>query len=161
MSALLRLLQAQLKGKLKRDEEELEDLLTSNVFGSIEYSQDWRALEQILGQAELLGGDKPAAGLTVKDVKFEFWPPLEYPGCKFSEPDVVLTIIQSEPHETLILVESKFHAPKSCIGDESEASPTDQLAMEWDIVTAMAPEDEANRLMLYVTSDYVLPRVDI
>jgi hypothetical protein len=52
------LLQAQLKGKLKRREEDMEDLLTSNVFGSIKYVLPQNGLSNILASSEDINGNK-------------------------------------------------------------------------------------------------------
>ena len=46
------MLEAQLHGKLTRDQENLEDILTSNVFGSIKYISAEKGLTCILRNAE-------------------------------------------------------------------------------------------------------------
>ena len=45
------MLAAQIKGKLTRKEEDLEDLLTSNVFGSIKYVPPENGLIPLLSAA--------------------------------------------------------------------------------------------------------------
>ncbi len=53
------MLAAQIHGKLKREEEYLEDLLTSNVFGSIQYIPPEDGLVPILSAAERVDGSQP------------------------------------------------------------------------------------------------------
>lgn len=155
------MLQAQLKGKLRRDEEEMEDLLTSNVFGSIEYSGDTQVFEEILHQAEASDGSRPLFDLTVTKAAFDFWPLLEHPGCNPCEPDVTIMAELSGRRRMLVLIESKFHSPKSSFGDETQAVPTDQLAKEWDNLLPEARFKEAEPIILYVTADFLFPTADI
>ena len=65
------LLQAQLRGKLTREEEDMEDLLTSNVFGSIKYVTPEEGLLQLLLSSEDVNGETPIDSLqTVSEVQY-------------------------------------------------------------------------------------------
>ena len=69
------MLQALLKGKLTRKEENLEDLLTSNVFGSIEYVPIEDGLLPLLKNCQNKRGEPLFAETPkVKEVHYQFWP---------------------------------------------------------------------------------------
>ena len=53
------MLDAIIKGKLSREQENMEDLLTSVVFGMIKYLPPHEALFPLLSKAELQTGEKP------------------------------------------------------------------------------------------------------
>jgi len=68
------MLAAQIHGKLKREEEDLEDLLTSNVFGSIQYIPPEDGLVPVLSAAERVDGSQPLRELTeISEVNYYFW----------------------------------------------------------------------------------------
>ena len=87
------MLQAQLRGKLSRNLENMEDLLTSNVFGSIKYLSPENGLIPILINSEDIDGNAPKIDLqNVREVNYFFWPWVNEPGCCGCEPDVRITI---------------------------------------------------------------------
>jgi hypothetical protein len=87
------MLQAQLKGKLTREEQNLEDLLTSNVFGSFKYVSAEDGILPLLLNCQ---NDKGKPILTekqiVEQVEYEFWPRLKELKDRECEPDVLITI---------------------------------------------------------------------
>jgi hypothetical protein len=157
------MLQALLKGKLSPEQETIEDVLTSNVFGLLKYLPPTQGLIPFLARAVSFDGEtRPFADLVGNpDVSYEFWPWLEFPGCLGCEPDVLLRIGHEGGSKQTILIEAKFMSGKSSLADEVDARPTDQLAREWDNLTYLAEEEGAEPLLLYVTSDFGIPFEEI
>lgn len=155
------MLQAQLKGKLTRAEENMEDLLTSNVFGSIKYVTPQEGLEPILASSEDINGDKPFDRLQiVSEPQYRFWPTLSEPGCNECEPDVLIEMKLSSGQKIIVLVEAKYRSGKSSLADSGEA-PKDQLSCEYDNLRIEARRKEASPVLLYVTADIGFPKDDI
>lgn len=153
------MLAAQLRGKLTRKEEDLEDLLTSNVFGSIRYSPPEKGLIPLLAAAEDSNGFNPLRNLPdISAVTYEFWPYLEDDNGNTCQPDVLIRITHETSHQTIILVEAKYKSGKSSLDDDG-IEPNDQLAREWDILTTR--EKDATPYLLYVTADFSYPKEDI
>lgn len=153
------MLAAQLKGKLTRKEEDLEDLLTSNVFGSIQYAPNEKGLIPLLSASEDSKGLNPLNRLpNISDVKYEFWPYLEGEDGIAREPDVLIRIKYETKQRTIILVEAKYKSGKSSEADEGSRI-NDQLASEWDIL--IAKETDARPYLLYITADFSYPNKDI
>lgn len=81
------MLQALLRGKLSREQENLEDILTSNVFGALGYLDPKDGPLPFLALAETASGDRDFAWISelAPSVKvsatYEFWPWWEKPGC--------------------------------------------------------------------------------
>ena len=107
------MLQAILKGKLSREEERMEDLLTSCVFGILKYTSPDQFLIPFLRLArnpvtyESIG---PILrdNSTVESV--EFWPYLKSGGCHPCEPDVDCTIRSNDGARARIFIEAKYHS---------------------------------------------------
>lgn len=156
---LPQLLQAQLKGKLTREEENLEDLLTSNVFGTVEYLPAQDGLFKILSSIREENGSQlsyePDSVIFVEEYKF--WPWIKESGCEGCEPDVLVTIQFSDAKKMLILVEAKYMSGLSSDATEENATPTDQLAKEWDNLVLLARRQAAAPVLLYVTADFGYP----
>jgi hypothetical protein len=153
------MLAAQLKGKLTRKEEDLEDLLTSNVFGSIQYTPNEKGLIPLLSAAEDSIGKNPLKILpNISDVTYEFWPYLDDENGNAREPDVLIHITHETKQQTIILVEAKYKSGKSSEADEGSRI-NDQLASEWDILITKYPD--AKPYLLYVTADFSYPNKDI
>jgi hypothetical protein len=75
------MLDALIKGKLSREQENMEDILTSNVFGLMKYLPPSEALIPFLKQAEDPEGCKPFEDLSSEaEAEFEFWPTIECAG---------------------------------------------------------------------------------
>jgi len=159
-------LQAQLKGKLSIEQENLEDILTSNVFGSLKYLPVQEGLLPFLGNAMSIDGDCLAGNFTnVINADYQFWKWLSMPGCEGCEPDVLIVLRHSDGFKSLVLVEAKYRSGKSSEADEEsieeETPPKDQLAKEWHNLLALAEKIEAKPSLVYVTADFAIPRKDI
>lgn len=147
---------AQLKGKLIREEEGMEDLITSNVFGSFKYVSPRRGLLPFLARATGDGGTKPLEDLPpVKACSYVFWPRYGTADDVACEPDVLISIMQHNGTELHIMVEAKYRSPKSSFPSDGE-QPTDQLAREWCVLEKIAGGSD-NAFLLFVTADYVRP----
>jgi hypothetical protein len=155
------MLQALLRGKLTRQEEDMEDLLTSNVFGSIKYVQPEEGLLPLLTSSIDSEGNAPTHVLQrISNVKYEFWPWIREPACEACEPDVLITIQPVNNQKIIILVEAKYLSDKSSLANEG-AAPKDQLAREWDNLTRLAGRQKATPILLYVTADLGYPKKTI
>ena len=156
------MLAALIEGKLSRIQENMEDVLTSNVFGIMQYLSAGEALVPFLECAETPDGIRPLAALP-SDVKatYAFWPRIEQPGCHRCEPDVMIRLSHSGKRPWLILIEAKFLSGKSSEEDGSSSAPYDQLAREWDNLTSLAEHERVEPLLLYVTADIGLPRQEL
>jgi len=154
--------EAQLHGKLIREQENLEDLLTSNVFGAIKYAPNGEEeLIRLLSEAETWNGNKPLQGLKgLSGVKYEFWPSLKEESCNPCEPDVLISITQSNNKKVRILVEAKFKSGKSSEADLGD-KPSDQLSKEWDNLKCLAGRENAEAYLLYITANLGFPEKDI
>jgi hypothetical protein len=143
-------------------QENMEDILTSNVFGLMQYFPARDALVPFLRHAETMEGLRPFAALS-SEVKatYSFWPRISEPGCHFCEPDVMIRLECSGEPPWLMFVEAKYLSGKSSEEDASSPAPCDQLAREWDNLASMAGRQSAEPLLLYVTADIGLPRQDL
>jgi hypothetical protein len=125
---------ALISGKLSREQENMEDLLTSMVFGPLRYldygSGLYRFLQHVDNQHFVR--QLPSPGETV-DVHYKFWPWLTADGCGGCEPDVLLTLRSGGAVQVRILVESKHLSEKSSIAESNSPLVTDQLAKEWGL----------------------------
>jgi hypothetical protein len=162
------MLLAQLHGKLGREQENLEDILTSNTFGVFSYLEPTEALLPLLMAAEgeravelqqLLGA---ASGW---QATYEFWPWLEQPNCKGCEPDVLVRLDASTGERVLVCIEAKYRSGKSSRATDLavpvHSPPNDQLAREWSNVESVAAAERRRAFLVYVTSSYVLPHADL
>ena len=156
------MLEAFIHGKLSTEQENMEDMLTSCVFGGFKFippsagvlpflaqAIHWRGGPSVLSQLDSL--EEPM----VSDIEYSFWPRLENPGCHPCEPDVLLKV---KPTRQLILVEAKLHSGKSSEADDGRL-PYDQLAREWDNLLHEAHDLEP--ILVFLTADRNLPRESI
>lgn len=152
---------AQLYGKLTRREEDLEDLLTSNVFGTFKYISPENGLIPLLNNSQRLDGSYPFRELSqISNVEYKFWYGLNEENCKSCEPDVLIYITNSNGNQIIVLVEAKYKSGKSSMADDTD-KPNDQLAREWDNLIVLAKELKANPYLLYVTADILFPTKDL
>ena len=85
------MLEALLHGKLSREQENMEDILTSNVFGLLRYLPPSDGLLQFLGMGRMRDGRQPLANLPEDTTaEYEFWPWIKESG-NGCEPDVLLS----------------------------------------------------------------------
>jgi hypothetical protein len=161
------MLQALLRGKLSREQENMEDVLTSNVFGFMEYLKADKELLMFLRKAvhnkQSLDQLLPSE---VTSVSYEFWPKWSEEDCIPCEPDLVLKIDPKEGQKLIILIEAKYRSGKSSEADEDETSdkpPNDQLAREWDNLLHIAESEKESRepILIYLTADFGYPKESI
>jgi hypothetical protein len=153
-------LQALLHGKLSRTQENLEDILTSNVFGVLHYVEPVKGLLPLLGDAKSPDGvPNPLLSLgRVTKSHLECWPALRWRG-GVCEPDVLLRLNSEGRQRWLIAVEVKYRSGKSASGESLDAVHfTDQLAKEWDALRDLGDQEGRTPMLIYLTADYGLPR---
>ncbi len=158
------MLQALLHGKLSREHENIEDILTSLVFGLLKYCNSSLTV-RLLSRAQFIDG-QPAFDpklLSRPDVTVSnwcFWPYWAERDCIPCEPDVVFRVAIPGHEPTEVLVEAKLNAGKSSYSDDG-IQPNDQLAREWDNLAIRALSNGARPLLIYLTSHFALPRSEI
>jgi len=163
------MLQALLHGKLSREQENMEDVLTSNVFGLLRYIPARDGLFPFLARAEGIDGSPPPLAhllnddldFTVSAADFDFWPFYDEPDCKPCEPDVVIRVRNPHGRDLLILVEAKYLSGKSSEASETDQRPNDQLAREWDNLLRVAERENANPFLIYLTGSLGIPVSEI
>jgi len=154
--------QALLKGKLAPEEERLEDVLTSNVFGTLQYFAIEDGLKLILVNAIDEDGYFPFANKwnNISNPNYLFWEPMNNHGCKPCVPDVLITMQQSQGQNMIVLVESKYRSGKSSFPDRGKL-PNDQLAREWHNLTKVADLEKSSPILLYITDHFGFPKQEI
>jgi hypothetical protein len=155
------MLAAILRGKLSPEQENMEDILTSNVFGALKYVAPEEALLPFLAEAQQ-AETKGKSLAWLKDVNgvnadYCFWPWWEESGCVGCEPDVVLRIDSPNGKKSLVLVEAKLFSGKSSEGSEEELHPTDQLAREWHNLVHVARREDREPVLIYLTAGFCCP----
>lgn len=154
---------AQLHGKLTRSEEDMEDLLTSNVFGVWRYLSHSLGLVQFLETAQRLDGTRFTLPAEVKEIKLEFWPWIQEGNAKNTQPDVLMEVVLCNQEKWLVLIEAKFLSGKSSFKTEAKDDPpNDQLAREMHNLRIMAEHGNFNQYaLIYVTAHTSMPKDDI
>ena len=156
------MIQALLHGKLSREQANMEDLLTSCVFGTLRYLPEDEGLLPFLRLAKTVEGETLLA--VIPDgakADYCFWPPLAEKGCLPCEPDVLLTITEPGGKKHLVLIEAKFRSGKSFEADDEKERPNDQLAKEWDNLESLATAEGAEPFLVYLTADFGCPVAQI
>ena len=121
---------AQIENKLTRQDERMEDLLTSNVFGLWRYISANFGLLQFLRTSQDVDGNPIYLPLDDCKATLDFWPWLkEYSDAKGAEPDVLVSLVYPSGEKLLILIEAKYLSGKSSFADKGE-TPNDQIARE-------------------------------
>ena len=158
------MLEALIKGKLSREQENMEDILTSCVFGLLKLIRPDIGLFQYLAMAKRASGGPdllaPLADIAnskQSDVTYSFWPRLAHDSCHPCEPDLLIRI---ESKRLLVLIESKFQSGKSSDADNGD-KPHDQLAREWDNLILEAARIEFQPVLVYLTADLFMPRTAV
>ena len=160
------MLDALLNGKLARELENMEDVLTSNVFGLTKYLPAKEALLPFLRQARDTIGDAPLSDISDDAAaEYEFWPSWHEPGCVFCEPDLALRIDDKDA-TYLVGIEAKYRSGKSSFADPADVpsephSANDQLAKEWQNLCRIAEREGRKPVLVYLTADYGVPRQEI
>ena len=160
---------AEIRGKISQTgqnlSERMEDLLTSDIFGSMRYLPAQNALVPFLKTARSLHGNILTIPGEVLRVYWSFWPSLRFPGRIPCEPDVIIGLETERNRVHLILIEAKYYSGLSSEEDERE-EPNDQLARELDNLDVVSvatlgwnPQlDVASRRLLFVTQHMGMPR---
>jgi hypothetical protein len=161
------MLQAQLCGKLRYRQENLEDLLTSSVFGTLKYLAPEEGLCAVLAHAragETTALHEVLADRPFRQIDYVFWPWLQEGHLKGCEPDVLITIRTRSARLARILVEAKYRSGKSSEAlaeAEPTAPPNDQLAREWSNLVRLCRGDDATPILVYLTADPSPPRSEL
>ena len=152
---------ALLKGKLSREQENMEDVLTSSVFGPLQHVSAASGLAKWLRLAiPVVGPAGPGLPSTIVHAEFKFWPWLSTAGSPGAEPDVVIEATDDRGCMHRIVVEAKYLSGKSSDEDPEVVHPADQLARQWHCVAAELPSTVTAHLV-YLTADYGPPVGDI
>lgn len=155
------MLQAMLHGKLTREQENMEDILTSNAFGTFEYLNPSEALVPFLSYAIDSDGQHPLEGISeITKIDYKFWPRLNEPDCHGCEPDVILRITTQDGGRFVILIEAKYLSGKSSEANDDDR-PYDQLAREWDNIRFVAERENRIPILLYITAGIGFPEDDV
>lgn len=160
------MIEALLRGKLSMKQENMEDILTSNVFGTLQYVSPELGLFRFLAAAKTMEGETPFDTLMEAGafVEYEFWP--RWQKC---EPDVQLLIHGSDSCSYVVGIEAKYHSGKSTEAgpseeeteEQREAECTDQLIREWVALVDEAAIRNAKPILIYLTADLGFPAEQI
>lgn len=131
---------AELRGKLSRDQENKEDLLTSNVFSFLKYTPRDIFLYEYLNYLSV-----PVTKNDACDAKFLFWPTYN----DHTEPDVVIIV-----GEYYLLFEAKLY---SGFGEET-AITADQLSREFSGGLSEARNSNKEFRLIAITADHIRPK---
>lgn len=127
---------AELHGKLSPKTERMEDLLTSNVFSFLKYSNREIFLKEYL---KLLG--LPVSKEAADNAKFIFWPRL----AEGTEPDLVIIV-----GKYYILIEAKYF---SAFAEESYLTRA-QLVREIEVGKLEAKTNDKEFKLIAITGDH-------
>jgi hypothetical protein len=165
---LVGLSRGKLDREFKRPATEIEDLLTSVVFGSLVYAPMAEGLLPFLGCARSPSGALLADRLVaLRAVVYDFWPGWDPSGpsdgtevCAGSEPELVLRFERDDAPALWVLVEAKLWSGKS-----SHATPggpvNDQLGKYWVAFEQRARAAGAEAVaVVYVTRGVIVPEED-
>lgn len=163
------MLMALLRGKLSRTQENLEDILTSNIFGALKYLAPEEGLLPFLSHAQTLDGKRPFESVPAgTKVEYVFWPWHAEQGCNGCEPDVELRILLPDGKKMSVFIECKYFSGKSSEEDSEEEivetkqePPIDQLARQWSNLDVLAKREGAQPLLIYLTRDIGVPRDEL
>jgi hypothetical protein len=157
------MLQAFLKGKLSREQENLEDLLTSSVFGLLAYLPPESGLLPLLRLAMYEDGTAvpllQASGVTVTSM--EFWPTYQTDGVGPTEPDVIVHVVDMIGRKHSMLIEVKLWSGKSSGPGDDAHEIRDQLAREWCVLIDRCKSEGSQPHLIYVTADPRYPALEI
>ena len=150
------------RGKLTRELEGMEDLLTSAVFGRLKYLEPDRGLVPFLSYAKYRNGEAalpPASEIT--RAEYKFWPWWQYADCRGAEPDVVLELETVTGGRYTVLIEAKYRSGKSSEAELDTTVPSDQLGREWDNLAHACADSGSSPVMIYLTADFASPLNDL
>ena len=155
------MIHALLHGQLSREQENMEDLLTSAVFGLLRYLPPSEGILPFLSCARALDGSQALPKMPHDTlVRTCFWPWVAESGCASCEPDIRVDIEPPEGNRTVIFVEAKYRSGKSSEADDVPERPYDQLAREWDNLVHLA-HPHTTPMLVYLTADVGMPREEM
>lgn len=158
---------ALLSGKLSRQQENMEDVLTSNVFGLLRYLPANEGLFAFLALAESADRSRPLSQLRSSDSvvsygDYNFWPYWnDRDDCETCEPDLVISVKNPNGQTLMILIEAKYRSGKSSTSEEGSKEPKDQLAREWHNLQVRARSENADPYLIYLTTHIGYPKAEI
>jgi hypothetical protein len=173
------MIEALIHRKLTFRQENMEDILTSNVFGMLQYAPPESGLFPFLARAttadERGNEEYPLRNLLDGQgaAEYEFWPNWQIHRLgseKRVQPDLALRIRRGNGVSYLVAVEAKYHSGKSSEAGKGEEEETeedvslicaDQLAKEWIALVEEAKRQDAKPILIYLTADYDCPREQI
>lgn len=167
------MLHALIRGKLSIEQENKEDILTSNVFGALCLCDARSHLLAFLRQARTPAGKYlfDNAAIINVEVDYVFWPTFkENTDARTAQPDLELKIQLDDGSKHHLLVEAKYRSGKSSFDDvdeeaevkreEKEAEESkktnDQLAKQWAHLIRTAGSDWQPALV-FLTADLAMP----
>lgn len=159
---LIGLQKGKLGGWFKSPFTDIEDLLTSVVFGSLKYVPVAEGLLPFLGSARTSDGVTLSESLRgATQVEYQFWPRWDASSGSDdmgagSEPELVLRLFREGETFAWILVEAKLWSGKSSTATQS-GPVADQLGRYWVQLRARVPTNEVPMAVVYVTRGVVLP----
>lgn len=141
---------------------EMEDVLTSNIFGVFKYLDDKRLMVDFLRTAEDIYRNKLNQLIYEITWEFYFWPKSK----KNVEPDVLLQGFKKNNLAFTILIEAKYHSSKNIYDTEIESK--DQLAEQYYELLNRNWADKAidkskidENYLIFITNNYKMPIQDI
>ena len=151
------MLEALLSGKLSREQENMEDLLTSMVFGSFRRMPAEQGLLPFLRKCEDIIDTSPLVQndnlYSAEYDQYQFWPSWQkFENVDSCEPDVVIKLDAGNGEDILVLIEAKYHSGVSSTSSES-AMVTHQLAKEWLHLVREAKKRDCIPWLIYLTTD--------
>ena len=160
-------IKAELHGKVSSSgnniTDTLEDLLTSNVFQLLRYIPLEIGLLSILNEAVNIDGEKLILPDEVNEAEVHFWKRF-----KRSEPDLFIELKEGDQLVSNIMIEAKYLSGKSGMavyeGEESNqlyVEGSDQLEREWSDLIDYSKSQRTPCLLIYLTTDWVMPIKDI
>ena len=171
---------AEIHGKLS-PYEQMEDLLTSDVFSTFRYLDSNKGLIPFLKKAVHFGDQtEPSFLENIVEADYLFWPKTTYLN---REPDVVIILTKEDGAVVSILIEAKYHSGKhnltrneeeyENVKDALDHLDGDQLAelykelqeghiyIENQRIREKFKKSEGNRYLFYVTAHYAFPTKDM
>jgi len=162
------MIDALLRSKLNSRQENMEDILTSNVFGMLQYVRPESGLFRFLACARTPERHEihsfPLQNLFCESdaVEYRFWPTWQK-----REPDVELRIKRGDVDLYLIGIEAKYRSGKSSEAEADDVEKetqkevsrecTDQLACEWNELADEAERLKSKPVLIYLTADFGCP----
>ncbi len=162
-----------LRGKLRHSSsqlnEQLEDLLTSEIFSRLRYLDLEVGLIPIINRVQNVYTKQhglPIQSKLIGPPTYLFWPRLTLKSGIVVEPDLIIILRIESSEQLVIVVECKHRSGKSGLEipedqevDNCISTPQDQLVKE--LLAANEHYPESKVILLYLTGHTLLPEKDI